>query len=100
MRAVIRSTAVRLTVSFLLVILAVSAIFSVVGINVIDGRIEAESRSRVEIGLASAHEVFEDRLNDVNDVVRLTGLPVLLGIAPGPPPARLLRRRGGDRDHS
>jgi two-component system NtrC family sensor kinase len=72
MRAVIRSTAVRLTLSFLLVILAVSAIFSIVGINVIDGRIEAESRSRVEIGLASAHEVFEDRLSDVKDVVRLT----------------------------
>jgi two-component system NtrC family sensor kinase len=72
MRAVIRSTAARLTVSFLLVILAVSAIFSIVGINVINGRIEAESHSRVEMELASARGVFGDRLADIKDVVRLT----------------------------
>ncbi len=68
----IRRIAVRLTLSFLLIIVIISAIFSVVGIRFIGSRVIAEAQSRVETDLNSAREIYLAHLSDVYDVVRFT----------------------------
>jgi two-component system NtrC family sensor kinase len=62
----------RLTLSFLLVILMTSAIFTVAGILLIGNRILAEAQETVKRDLNSAREIYMGKLRQVNDVVRLT----------------------------
>ncbi len=62
----------RLTLSFLLVILMTSTIFTVAGIRLIGDRIVAEAQETVKRDLNSAREIYMGKLRRVNDVVRLT----------------------------
>jgi two-component system NtrC family sensor kinase len=64
--------ATRLTLSFLLVILMTSAIFTATGIQLIGERIVAEAQETVKRDLNSAREIYAGKLRQVNDVVRLT----------------------------
>lgn len=66
------SVTTRLTLSFLLVILMTSAIFTVAGIRLIGDRIVAEAQETVKRDLNSAREIYAGRLRKINDVVRLT----------------------------
>jgi two-component system NtrC family sensor kinase len=68
----IRRIAIRLTLSFLLIIVIVSAIFSVVGIRFIGNRVVAEAKSKVEMDLNVAREIYDAKLGDIYDVVRFT----------------------------
>ncbi len=69
---VIRRLAIRLTLSFLLIIVIVSAIFSVVGIRLIGDRVVAEAQNRVQLDLNAAEEIYLANLRDVYDVIRFT----------------------------
>jgi two-component system, NtrC family, sensor kinase len=64
--------ATRLTLSFLLVILLTSVIFTAAGIQLIGERIVAEAQETVKRDLNSAREIYTGRLRQINDVVRLT----------------------------
>ncbi len=64
--------AIRLMLSFLLIIVIVSAIFSVVGIRFIGDRVVAEAQNRVGMDLNSAREIYQAQLSDVYDIVRFT----------------------------
>jgi two-component system NtrC family sensor kinase len=64
--------ATRLTLSFLLVILMASVIFTVAGIQLIGNRIVAEAQETVKRDLNSAREIYTGKLRQINDVVRLT----------------------------
>jgi len=66
--------AVRLMVSFLLIIVIISAIFSVVGIRLIGNRVVAEAQNRVEMDLNAAREIYLGYLRDVHDVIRFTAV--------------------------
>jgi two-component system NtrC family sensor kinase len=67
-----RRVAVKLTLSFLLVIVLVTAITGGVAIEVIGDRVVAEAESKVEADLSSAGAIYEGRLGDIYDVVRFT----------------------------
>ncbi len=69
---VTRRVAVKLTFSFLLVILLVTAITGGVAIEVIGNRVVAEAESKVDADLSSARAIYEGRLGDVYDVIRFT----------------------------
>jgi two-component system NtrC family sensor kinase len=69
-----RRIAAKLTLSFLVVIVLVSALFSTVGSRIIGNRVTAEAESEVEAYLSSASEIYGGRLRDVLDVVRFTAL--------------------------
>jgi two-component system NtrC family sensor kinase len=62
----------RLTLSFLLVIIMASVIFTVAGIQLIGDRIVAEAQETVKRDLNSAREIYTGKLRQVNDIVRLT----------------------------
>ncbi len=62
----------KLTLSFLLVIIMTSTIFTAAGIRLIGDRIVAEAQETVKRDLNSAREIYAGRLRQVNDVVRLT----------------------------
>lgn len=62
----------RLTLSFLLVILMTSVIFTVAGIQLIGNRIVAEAQETVKRDLNSAREIYTAKLRQINDIVRLT----------------------------
>ena len=64
--------ATRLTLSFLLVILMTSIIFTITGIQLIGNRIVTEAQETVKRDLNSAREIYDGKLRQVNDVVRLT----------------------------
>ncbi|UCC72566.1 MAG: cache domain-containing protein [Gemmatimonadota bacterium] len=66
--------AIRLTASFLLIIVIISAIFSVVGIRFIGNRIVAEAQNRVEMDLNAAREIYSTYLSDLHDVLRFTAV--------------------------
>ena len=66
------SVTTRLTLSFLLVIIMTSTIFTVAGIRLIGDRIVAEAQETVKRDLNSAREIYAGRLRQINDVVRLT----------------------------
>jgi len=65
---------VRLMGSFLLIIVIISAIFSVVGIRVIGDRVIAEAQNRVENDLSAAREIYLAYQDDVEDVIRFAAL--------------------------
>lgn len=62
----------KLILSFLLIIIITSAVFSVVGVQLIGDRIVSEAQDRVRTDLNSAREIYLSQLNHVNDVVRFT----------------------------
>ena len=64
--------ATKLTLSFLLVIIMTSVIFTVAGIQLIGDRIVAEAQETVKRDLNSAREIYTGDLRQINDVVRLT----------------------------
>jgi two-component system, NtrC family, sensor kinase len=62
----------KLVLSFLLIIVIISAVFTGVGIQLISDRIVAEAQEKVSRDLNSAREIYSSKLNHVNDIVRLT----------------------------
>jgi two-component system, NtrC family, sensor kinase len=64
--------ATKLILSFLLIIVITTTIFTVVGIQLINNRIVTEAQEKVGRDLNSAREIYLSKLNHINDVVRLT----------------------------
>jgi two-component system NtrC family sensor kinase len=62
----------KLILSFLLIIVITSTVFTVVGIQLISNRIVTEAQEKVGHDLNSAREIYLSKLNHLNDVVRLT----------------------------
>jgi len=73
-----RSIALRLMSSYLVIIVIISAVFSFVGIRFIDDRVVAETQRRVNSDLNAARFIYNDELRTVRQVVRLTADRVLL----------------------
>ena len=68
----------KLILSFLLIIVLTSVIFTIVGILIISNRIVAEAQAKVEHDLNAAREIYLSKLNYINDVVRFTADKYLL----------------------
>src|SRR4030067_70041 len=66
------SIATKLILGFLLIIIMSSAIFTIVGIQLIGNRIMSEAQDKVRHDLNSAREIYQSKLCHINDVVRLT----------------------------
>jgi two-component system NtrC family sensor kinase len=64
--------ATRLALSFLLIIVIISVIFTIVGIQLIGNRIVTEAQEKVSHDLNSAREIYQNQSRHINDVVRLT----------------------------
>ena len=64
--------AIRLILSFLLIIVVTNLIFTIVGVQIISDRIVTEAQEQVGSDLNSAREIYLSKLNHLNDVVRLT----------------------------
>lgn len=70
--------ATKLIASFLAIIVAGSAVFTIVGISLISDRIVTEAQERVRTDLNAAREIYLGELRHVDDVVRLTSRRPLL----------------------
>jgi len=70
--------ATRLILSFLLVIVVISAVFMLVGVRVIGNRIVAEAQEKVRYDLNAAREIYLGELRHISDIVRLTADRTLL----------------------
>jgi two-component system NtrC family sensor kinase len=70
--------ATRLMLGFLLIILVMSVLFSVVGIQVIGNRVVSEAQEKVRTDLNAAREIYLNRLGGVFDFVRLNAERPLL----------------------
>ncbi len=70
--------ATKLSLSFLVIIIIISVVFSVVGIQLISNRIVAEAQEMVNLDLNSARGIYQDKLDHINDVVQLTAAGVIL----------------------
>ena len=64
--------AIRLILSFLLIIVMTNLIFTIVGVQIISNRIVSEAQEKVGRDLNSAREIYQSKLNHLNDVIRLT----------------------------
>ena len=64
--------ATKLILSFLLIIVIISAVFMVVGVQLISNRIVSEAQEKVRHDLNAAREIYLSKLCHINDVVRLT----------------------------
>jgi len=64
--------AIKLILSFLLIIVVTNLIFTIVGVQIINDRIVTEAQEKVGRDLNSAREIYLSKLNHLNDVVRLT----------------------------
>jgi two-component system NtrC family sensor kinase len=64
--------ATKLILSFLLIAMLASLIFTIVGMQLISGRIVTEAQETVKRDLNSAREIYAGQLRHINDVVRLT----------------------------
>jgi two-component system NtrC family sensor kinase len=64
--------ATRLILSYLSIIILISAIFTIVGIRLISDRIVAEAQEMVNGDLNSAREIYQSKLQHIYDVIRLT----------------------------
>ncbi len=64
--------ATKLILSFLLIIVIISAVFMVVGVQLISNRIVSEAQEKVRHDLNTAREIYLSKLSHINDVVRLT----------------------------
>jgi two-component system NtrC family sensor kinase len=70
--------ATKLVLSFLLIIIIISLIFSIVGVRIIGARVVAEAQAKVHTDLNAAREIYLNKLAHVNDVVRFTADRYLL----------------------
>ncbi len=68
----------KLVLSFLLIIILVSLLFSIVGVRVIGDRVVKEAQAKVQTDLNAAREIYMNKLACVNDVVRFTADRYLL----------------------
>jgi len=64
--------ATKLTLSYLAIILLMSAIFTIAGIQIIGNRILAEAQEKVAHDLNSAREIYRGELVHIHDVVRMS----------------------------
>jgi len=71
--------ATKLTLSFLSIILLSSLFFSFVGIQIINNRIIAEAQERVRNDLNAAREIYQNRLQHVEDTVEFTTVRLFMG---------------------
>ena len=74
----LRSIALRLMSSFLVIIVIISAVFSYVGIRFVRDRVVAEAQRRVAESMNAAREIYSEDLRSVQQVVRLTAEGVFL----------------------
>jgi two-component system NtrC family sensor kinase len=70
--------AVKLNLTFLLVIGLLSVVFILAGIRLIGNRIVAEAQEKVRYDLNAAREIYENKLSRINDAVRFTADRALL----------------------
>jgi two-component system NtrC family sensor kinase len=77
-RGVRMPIATRLMLSFLLVIVVISAVFMVVGVWVIGNRVVAEAQEKVRYDLNAAREIYLGELRHISDIIRLTADRTLL----------------------
>ncbi len=66
------SLATKLVLSFLLIIVLVSALFVIVGVRLIGDRVIIEAEEKVRHDLNAAREIYLSRLEQIHDVVRFT----------------------------
>jgi len=64
--------ATKLTLSFLLIIIFISAIFLLVGIRLIRNRIVTEAQEKVRNDLNAGREIYLSELGHIDDVIRIT----------------------------
>ena len=64
--------ATKLILSFMLIIVIISGVFMVVGVQVISNRIIEEAQEKVRNDLNTAREIYLSNLDHVNNVVRYT----------------------------
>ena len=69
----LKSIALRLMSSYLVIIVIISAVFSYVGIRVIGNRVGEEAQHRVAESLKAAREMYNNELRTVQQSVRVTG---------------------------
>jgi len=83
----LRSIALRLMSSYLVIIVIISALFSYMGIRVIDNRVVAEAQHRVAESLNAGREIYNNELRTVQQSVRVSGERLFLrdAIASGRP---------------
>ena len=74
----LKSIALRLMSSFLVIIVIISAIFSYVGTRFIENRVVTEAQNRVAESLMAAGEIYGNELNGVQQVARLTADRIFL----------------------
>ena len=74
----LKSIALRLMSSFLVIIVIISAIFSYVGIRFIENRVVTEAQNRVAESLMAAGEIYGNQLHSVQQVARLTADRIFL----------------------
>ena len=74
----LKSIALRLMSSFLVIIVIISAIFSYVGIRFIENRVVTEAQNRVAESLMAAGEIYGNGLHSVQQVTRLTADRIFL----------------------
>jgi two-component system, NtrC family, sensor kinase len=65
--------ATKLILSYLLIIVITSAVFTAVGIRLVADRLVKEAQESVRLDLNAGREIYDSHLNHVYDVVRLTG---------------------------
>lgn len=68
----VRTLAFRLTASFVFIILMISAIFTVVGLQFIAGRTMNEAQTKVRNDLNAAHEIYLSNLQQISQTIRLS----------------------------
>jgi two-component system NtrC family sensor kinase len=71
--------ATKLTLSFLSIILLSSLIFTFFGIQIINNRIIEEAQERVRNDLNAAREIYQNRLEHVEDAVEFTTVRLFMG---------------------
>ena len=64
--------ATKLTLSFLLIIVMISVVFMVIGVQLISDRIVAEAQEKVRNDLNAAREIYQSKITDIDDVTRFT----------------------------
>ena len=73
------SIVTKLTLSFLSIILLSNLIFTIVGIQIINNRIIEEAQERVRNDLNAAREIYQGRLQHVEDAVEFTTVRLFMG---------------------
>ena len=93
--------ATKLILTYLLIIVIISAFFMLVGVRLISDRIISEAQDKVRNDLNAAREIYLSELTHINDVVRLTAAPLVVERRKPhrqrSPPRNAQRRRPIDR---